>query len=123
MVTRRVLAIGGAIALALILAPVATAARASVQVLSGRANLISAGDALVAVDLPAGTDASKVRVTLGSRDVTSSFALRPNGRYEGLVERLQVGDNVLTARLPGGATARTTIMNHPNGGPVFSGPQ
>ena len=36
---------------------------------------------------------------------------------------LDLGANVLTAQLPGGAEASATIVNHPNGGPVFSGPQ
>ncbi len=36
---------------------------------------------------------------------------------------LAVGDNVLTARLRSGASAKLTIVDHPNGGPVFSGPQ
>src|SRR5207237_10679478 len=36
---------------------------------------------------------------------------------------LQVGANVLTAQLPNGVGGRITITDHPNGGPVFSGPQ
>jgi hypothetical protein len=63
-----------------------------------------------------------VKVTLGDRDVTDAFAVRPNGRYEGLVEGLAVGENALTATTPGGS-AHITIVNHRNGGPVFSGPQ
>ena len=111
--------IGGALGVT----PAIAAAVPTVEVLSNRADMISAGDALVAVDLPAGTDARKVRVTAGSRDVTSAFALRPNGRYEGLIEGLPVGSTVVTARLPGGGSAGTTIVDHPNGGPVLSGPQ
>ncbi|MFX5141990.1 DUF6351 family protein, partial [Acinetobacter baumannii] len=33
------------------------------------------------------------------------------------------GRNTLSARLPGGGSASATVINHPNGGPVFSGPQ
>jgi hypothetical protein len=95
----------------------------TIEVLSNRADLISAGDALVAIVLPAGTDPSSVQVTVGGRNVTSAFARRPNGRYEGLVTGLAAGSNVLTARLANGASATVTIANHPNGGPVFSGPQ
>jgi hypothetical protein len=95
----------------------------SIHVLSNRADLISAGDALVAVGLPAGVNPSKVRVTVGGRDVTGAFAVRPNGRFEGLVTDLALGENVLAVKAPGGPAARTTIVNHPNGGPVFSGPQ
>src|SRR4051812_15815073 len=99
----------------------ATPAPPSIQVLSNRADLISAGDALVAIGLPAGADSA--RVTLGGRDVTNAFARRPNGRYEGLVTGLALGDNVVIARLQSGASAKLTIVDHPNGGPVFSGPQ
>jgi len=33
------------------------------------------------------------------------------------------GSNLLTAKLPNGYGARLTILNHPIGGPIFSGPQ
>ncbi|HEV3229305.1 MAG TPA: DUF6351 family protein [Solirubrobacteraceae bacterium] len=94
-----------------------------IHVLSNRADLISGGDALVSVDLPSGTNPSAVHMRLNGRDVTSEFAKRPNGRYEGLVTNLRDGQNVLSARVPNGATHRITITNHPNGGPVLSGPQ
>ncbi|MFL5911408.1 MAG: DUF6351 family protein [Gaiellaceae bacterium] len=95
----------------------------SIHVLSNRADLISGGDALVAVDLPAGASAQRLRMTVGGRDVTSEFAVRANGRYEGLVQDLALGRNVLTATLPDGSGARIAITNHPHGGPVLSGPQ
>ena len=94
-----------------------------IDVLSDRADLISGGDALVAVDLPTGADPSAVHVTAGARDVTSQFATRANGRFEGLVTGLELGPNVLTAALPGATDGTVTIVNHPIGGPVFSGPQ
>jgi hypothetical protein len=95
----------------------------TIDVLSNRADLISGGDALVAVNLPAGTNASTVTMTLGGRDVTDEFAMRQNGRYEGLVTGLSDGANTLDARLPDGSGARITITNHAIGGPVFAGPQ
>ena len=55
--------------------------------------------------------------------MTSAFAVRSNGRFEGLVTGLSLGPNVLTARAPGAKDGRVTVTNHPNGGPVFSGPQ
>ena len=94
------------------------AGSARIEVLSNRADLISGGDALVAVDFPSGADPSKVKVLLGTRDVTPEFALRPNGRYEGLVTGLALGSNTLSA-----AGAKATIVNHPIGGPVIAGPQ
>jgi hypothetical protein len=101
----------------------ADAAAVTIDVLSNRADLISGGDALVAVTLPAGTDPGAVTMTLGGSDVTSQFALRPNGRYEGLLTGLADGPNTLAARLPDGSGAQIAIANHPIGGPVFAGPQ
>jgi hypothetical protein len=93
-----------------------------VSVLSNRADLVSAGDALVSVSLPRDVRVDKVRVTVGGREVTRAFALRPNGRYEGLVTGLRVGASTLRATAPGYA-GEVVITNHPNGGPVFAGPQ
>src|SRR3954467_701951 len=106
-------AAGVAILAALVLATSAQAAQApAIKVLSNRADLISAGDALVAIHFPAGTKLSGVDVRLGKRDVTSAFARRANGKFEGLLHGLRVGRNVLTARAAGGAGARIVITNH-----------
>ena len=98
-----------------------------IQVLSNRADLVSAGEALVAVRLPKGTRPRTVTVRVNGRDVTEMFARRANGRYEGLLRGLlrglRVGENRVVADAPNRGAARVTITNHPNGGPVFSGPQ
>jgi hypothetical protein len=86
-------------------------------VLSNRADLVSGGDALVQVVLPARVDPATVRVSLNGADV------RSDGRYEGLVTGLAVGDNDLMATMRLGPTVHLTITNHPSGGPVFAGPQ
>jgi hypothetical protein len=104
-------------------APAQAAGTLAIDVLSNRADVISAGDALVEVRIPSGVNPSKVRVYDDARDVTSAFAVRGNGRYEGLITGLSLGRNVLTARAPGAKDASITVTNHPNGGPVFSGPQ
>jgi hypothetical protein len=104
---------------ALLIAPASASAALDIDVVSNRADLISAGDALVAID---GADPSTITVTEDGRDVTNAFAVRANGRFEGLVTGLDVGANELVATA-GEETARVTIANHPNGGPVFSGPQ
>jgi hypothetical protein len=93
-----------------------------ITVLSNRADLISGGDALVRIDL-GNAAADDVRVTLNGTDVTGAFAVRENGRYEGLVTGLAVGGNVLVARPEGGIGRRIRIRNTPIGGPVFAGPQ
>ena len=118
------------VAVALALPPVAVAAakspdptrRLTVEVLSNRADLVSGGDALVSVPLPTGVDPRRVRVLLGDRDVTDRFAVRPNGQFQGLLDGLAVGENVVRVQAPG-YDGRRGITNHPNGGPVFSGPQ
>jgi hypothetical protein len=97
----------------------------TIRVLGNRADLVSGDQALVEVVLPVNAKASyqNVRMSLNGADVTSSFAVRPDGRYYGLVEGLREGDNLIVARVPNGPGARLTITNHPIGGPVFSGPQ
>jgi uncharacterized tannase-like protein DUF6351 len=95
----------------------------TIKVLSNRADLISGGDALVEVMLPRRARRWKVKLTLGRRNVTKHIGLRSGRRVLALVTGLRRGRNVLTARLRDGWGARITITNHPNGGPVFSGPQ
>ncbi|MQA62569.1 MAG: hypothetical protein GEU86_14000, partial [Actinophytocola sp.] len=99
-----------------------TSAGLRLSVLSNRADLISGGDALVRVTLPEGVAPETVRVSAAGRDVTGSFAMRPNGHFEGLITGLPLGGSVLKAN-GGRASDTLTVTNHPNGGPVFSGPQ
>src|SRR5437764_15338989 len=96
--------------------------RLSISVLSGRADLVSGGSALVAIRLPPRADARRVKVMLGRRDVTSEFAFRQDGRFEGLVTGLAPGRNVLRATLRRGRAAQIDLVNHPSGAPVLSGP-
>ena len=91
-----------------------------ITVLSNRADLISGGDALVSIDLVANVRA--VKVELNGSNITSSFDVRANGRFEGLVTGLVQGDNLLRVRPGNGVGRSITIKNHPIGGPVFSGP-
>ena len=96
-----------------------------VTVLSSRADVVTGGDALVRVDgVRAGRHGgSGVRVTVNGRDVTSSFAVRPGGAYEGLVSGLRNGRNELRATARRQRGAAITLTNHPIGGPVFAGAQ
>src|SRR5258705_11427141 len=87
-----------------------------IDVLSNRADLISGGDALVAIDLPVGTQTDEVSVSAQGRDVTGAFAPRENGRFEGLLTGLDIGNNEIVAQVPGQRSGRLTIVNHPNGG-------
>ncbi len=96
--------------------------RLVVSVLSNRADLISGGGALVAVRVPRGVRARTVHVRVGKRDVTHRF-VRRGQRLVGLVGGLRLGRNVVRATAPRARAGRIVVTNHPNGGPVFSGPQ
>ena len=61
-------------------ATAAAPAPATITVLSSRADLVSGGDALVEVALPAGARLADLRVRDDARDVTRQFARRADGR-------------------------------------------
>lgn len=116
---------GGALIVAAGLAPAlpdAADSRRAILVLSNRADLISAGDALVEIKWDAAALAKQAQIELNGVNVNSAFAMRANGRYMGLVAGLKNGRNLLTVR-SGGAGEQITITNHPVGGPVFAGAQ
>ena len=112
-------------ALALLSAAVPTASGAApaIEVLSNRPDLISAGDVLIEVVLPEGAPPTVGGPARRRRARTATCGLDADGRYLARVTGLDLGANVLTVQLAGGAEASATIVNHPNGGPVFSGPQ
>jgi hypothetical protein len=97
----------------------------AIRTLSNRADLVSGGDVLVEVVLPARTQAAQLRVSLDGTDVTAQFAQRTGGRVIGKVTGLKDGANVLTASSADGSFqgARLTVTNHPIGGPVLLGAQ
>ena len=96
---------------------------AAIRILSNRADIVSGGDALVQVIPPGRTKPSNMRITAGGRDVTSAFAVRPDGRLLGMLTGLREGATVVSAANRRGRGARITIRNHPIGGPVIAGPQ
>ena len=92
-----------------------------VQTLSTRADLVTGGSALVEVTLPATAAASKLKVTVGTTDVTTAFVTRTDGRTVGLVSGLANGANTLsvTSNDNSFAGAKLTITNHSIGGPLL----
>ena len=78
-----------------------------IRVLSNRADLISGGDALLDVVLPAGTDRSAVTMTLNGDDVSGAFAPSGDGTLRGLVTGLKSGDNRFTAQYANGKAQKT----------------
>ena len=122
MCKRLLLGFVGAAALMGAAAPAAGAADVRLDVISGRANIVSGDDARVAIKVRRGVSARGLRVTLGKRNVSKSFARRANGRIEGLLEGLPSGSRRLTARLRNGSGARITLTNHPGGRARYLGP-
>src|ERR1019366_2671375 len=92
----------------------------SLQVLSTRADMVTGGAALMEVKLPTGASVSKLKVSVGTTDVTSAFTTRSDGRTVGLVSGLANGANALTVTSTDNsfAGASLAVTNHPIGGPV-----
>jgi hypothetical protein len=104
--------------------PVDTRAKLEIRTLSSRADLVSGGDALVAVSVPPGTRVDQLSVTINGRDVTSKLSRDgESDEFRGLVDGLAIGSNKVVAktRTPK-ADATLTIVNHPISGPILSGP-
>ena len=112
-----------ALALLSVAMPTVGGAAPEIEVLSNRPDLISAGDVLVEIVLPEGVPPTAVILLDDGAPATATRGLDADGRYLARVTGLGLGANVLTVRVAGGAEASATIVNHPNGGPVFSGPQ
>ncbi len=96
------------------------AAGAAIEVLSGRPDMVTGGDALLRIPGVEG-DGDGAEVTLNGRDVSDAFAPHPDGGLVGRVEGLNPGENTLSASVDG-RSASLVLTNHPVTGPVFSGP-
>jgi hypothetical protein len=100
------------------------------EIVSGRPDTITGGDALVRIHVPRTVPPHQVRVRViadgYSRDVSSAFVLEESRTLLGVVDGLPVGDAVLRAEANGRGQGRPTaelhVINHPAHGPVFSGP-
>ncbi len=102
--------------------------RFTVTVLSSRPDQVSGGDALVEIQVPRTVPLHQVEVERNGDDVTDAFSRGPDRTLVGLVDGLEEGRNRLTVGANGRGrgrppTARLTLVNHPSGGPIFSGPQ
>ncbi len=92
----------------------------TINVLSGRADLVSGGDALISIGGLRHSRALSVRA--GGKDQTAAFSRGPHGTLVGLVRGLPRGQSSVIVRA-GRRAAKLRVTNHPLGGPVFSGPQ
>lgn len=118
-----------AFAVAFVLALGATASAQSAEggfeivTVSARPDVVSGGDVLVRINVPAGVPLDQSRVMLNDADVTQQF--RHDGAdhsMTGLMSGLRLGENVLSVDGGNGGSARLTVVNHPIVGPVFAGP-
>ncbi|HSV36467.1 MAG TPA: DUF6351 family protein [Ramlibacter sp.] len=94
----------------------------TISTLSNRADLISDGNALVEVRLPAGADAASMKVELNGRDVTSAFTAADGAARRGLVVGLAEGRNAITAQANGARAAELAVTNTSRSGPILAGP-
>ncbi|MDX3193932.1 DUF6351 family protein [Streptomyces sp. MN03-5084-2B] len=95
----------------------------TISTLANRADLISGPATVVQITLPAGATPEQVSVRLNGQPASDQFALRPNGKMQGLLTGLKLGRNVVSADLQGTAGAQLVITAHSPGGPVIAGPQ
>jgi hypothetical protein len=93
---------------------------AILNVLSNRADLISAGDVLVEVIVKEEKTISELILTLNTENVTP--VLMPSAdnplRLLGLIEGLVIGENLISVNIGNSIT----VTNHPASGPLFTGP-
>lgn len=93
------------------------------------AHLVSGGNALVRVALPAGVDGGDAMIALNGDDVTALFREEAADRLGrdrrallGLVDGLVLGDNTVSVTV-GDQTDELVVTNYATGGPIFSGAQ
>src|SRR5262245_1856551 len=85
-----------------------------VRVLSSRPDMVTGGDALVRIELPAGVTAADVKLTVNGAAATAKLEADTSGRsLTGLVTGLANGSNTLTATAAKKGTAKLTVVNHP----------
>ena len=110
-----------------LLAPgTALAAAFEIEILSSAPDQVTGGDALVRVKLPGIGRRPHLVVLLNGADVTAQLQTDEAGDLVGLVEGFESGDNTLVVKPRANARAvlaRLAVRNHPQTGPIFSGPQ
>jgi len=107
---------------------IAAAQSFHITILSSRPDMVSGGDALARVDVPADVPLDQVAVKLNGHDVSGALHPDPTAHaLTGLVTGLKLGDNSLEVfpdrKASGHPADQVTLKNHPITGPVFSGPQ
>lgn len=122
------LAVAGGVLLTLATARANQPEQLTLSAPSAYAGMASGGDVVVEVRAPASIPLNAVVLTVNGADVSDALVADPAGHaLRGLVQKLDIGRNVLIASSRAGGAARLTarleIVNHPLHGPVFSGPR
>jgi hypothetical protein len=111
--------VSAAACLALSFAASLFAQKLELKVLSGRPDMVSGGSALVQVS---GASPDSLKVRLNNQPISNGFRpARTAGTLVGRVEGLNPGTNLLQIG-DGHGTQKIVLIDHPIGGPVFSGP-
>jgi hypothetical protein len=96
---------------------------ASLEILSGPAEWVSGGDARIAV-VPRVGGSGSLELWLNGSQLEDAELRSINGRLEGVIDGLDLGENTLELRHSShGLLDSLTLTNHPITGPMFSGPQ
>lgn len=99
------------------------AAQVSLQTLSTKPWLITGGDVLVEVVLPANANPAALQVSLNAVVVTDRFRAVSSQRMQALLTDLPLGDSTLQASLGNNVgSASLVLTNYPLSGPIISGP-
>ncbi|TMH26284.1 MAG: hypothetical protein E6H66_25250 [Betaproteobacteria bacterium] len=99
-------------------------AQSEITVLSSRPDAVSGGDAVVQVRVPPNVSPLQVVVLRNGVDVTSAFVATDLTTLQGLVSGLNVGANVILAKMrsDGSILTKALVANWPIYGPIFAGP-
>ncbi len=102
----------------------------AVEVVSSAAHQVTGGDARLEIHLPDQIKPKQVRVLVAGVDQSDRFVEKPGGGMTGVVDGLELGDNLVVVKATGQGrgtavprSAELTLVNHPITGSVFSGPQ
>ncbi len=100
--------------------PAQMPASGAIEIMSNRKDLISGGNALVRIRTSEGKPG---QLLINGSEVESIPFSTSTTEWVGLVEGLEIGENLLEVTFPNNKHLTTTVTNLPIGGPVFSGPQ